>query len=204
MTKMRNLIVGLAASLAFTMPATSGDTPQSAVKDLNTVQLKQLAQAATLKPINTTPCAAIKPYVDWCKKSNYDKFYWLGYTLTSNNSTNNTNVVVGYAEGGLHLDANKGTLSPMSTNGDHQWFNDRRWGGSGLAQGINPFDPNKADLIELTLNPAACSMTIVLKSWGNNKYTIPLQGQNGLLYGFGPGPTIYTLAIRKNIMDIPK
>ncbi len=203
MTNVRNLIVGLAASLAFAVPVTAGDTPQAAVKHLDAAQIKHFSQVSILKPVSTAPCACIKPYVDWCKQSSSSKWYWLGYTLTSNNSTNNTNVVVGYAEGGLYYDANKGTLTSITNNGDNQWFNDRRWGGSGLAQGINPFDPNKHDLIELTLNAAACSMTITLKSWGNNKYTIPLQCQNGLLYGFGPGPTVYTIAIRKNIMDVP-
>lgn len=205
MTRVQRLIVGLASTLVFAAPVAAADQPQAAIRNLSPAQVKQMAQAAVLRPIPVSPCACLKPYVDYCKQSNNDKWYWLGYTLTSNNSTNNTKVVVGYAEGGLYWDAAKGVLTSINVGqGDNQFFSDRRYGGSGLYTGVNPFDPAKADKVTLTLNPSNCQMQLTLKSWGNAVTNVPLQCQNGLLYGFGAGPTVYTIAIQKNVVDVPK
>lgn len=205
MTRVQRLIVGLASTFVLASPAVAADSPQAAIRNLSPAQIKQMAQAAVIKPAPISPCACLKPYVDWCKQTDTNKWYSLAYTLTSNNSTNNTNVVVGYAEGWLYWDAAKGVLTSTNVGqGDTQVFSDRRYGGSGLLTGINPFDPAKADRVTLTLNPSSCQMQLTLRSWGNAVTVVPLQGQNGVLYGFGAGPTIYTIAIRKNVMDIPK
>ncbi len=201
MSKLRNFLVALAAPIALLTPATAETTAKSAPK-INPAQVK-LAIAASRGVINLTPCACLKPYLDWCKKTDANTFYYLGYALTSNNQTG----VVTFSEGALVLDAAKGVFDSTYWHPDVSlYFDNRIWGSDNWGLGGHPFDPNHTDKIVLTVSPVACTLRITPKVPGGAAITVPLQCQSGVLFGWGTAPNanLYTLSIQTLKQVIPK
>jgi len=201
MSKLRNFIVALAAPLALLTPATAETAAKSAPK-ISAAQVKA-AVAASRGVFNVTPCACLKPYVDWCKKTDGNTFYYLGYALTSNNQAG----VVTFSEGALVLDAAKGVLDTTYWSPDVPlYFDNRVWGSNSWGLGGHPFDPNHTDKIVLTISPVACTLRITPKAPAGAAITVSLQCQNSVLSGWGPAPNanLYTLSLQTLKQDIPK
>lgn len=66
-------------------------------------------------------------------------------------------------------------------------FSDRTWcpespGGEFICSGYQKFDYRKADTFQMSLNLNSTAK-IVLTTWGNATYTVPLECKDGFLYG---------------------
>lgn len=201
MKKTRALILAAAMPFAMSAPAGAQNAPTKVMPKLSATQIKA-AMVSPRVPISINPCACLKPYVDWCKQTNSQYFYSLAYFMTTNNQTG----LVSYSEGILVYDASKGTFESNYYQDPMQLFNDRLWGTNSWGFGGHPFDPNKADKLGISISANACNMKVTLKSWGNATSTVPLQCQNGVLYGWGPSPNpnLYTISIKKLKQDIPQ
>lgn len=195
MSKLRNVLVALGAALALTLPA-EAQVSQAAASFAGpkhtAAELRQFANAAVTKGIPQAPCACLKDLVDWCKKTDQKKMYYLLYTLTQINN----NMLVGYTEGSLFYNGASGHLNCGSTIGWPWYLNEYRDGSH------QPFNRPATQKAFVNIHPGTCTATI--KVGANPVVTTPALLCNNQIYSAADPSRgcLYVITFKKIVVDV--
>lgn len=141
-----------------------------------------------------------KDYEEWCMSTlDNTSMHDIEIFATANQQDN----TVSYAYGILKYSNADGAFEGACK----QYFNNRMWNLDTLTNRpqmappmtLYPFDPTKADIVDLTLDTASGILKIKHESQGGEEIA-NLEAANGVLFGFsGSGsPSIYTISLKKH------
>jgi hypothetical protein len=190
MRYLRNMTVGLVASLVVAFPASS-QTP--APKFFAPEEIKRAIVFTMAKGNPYTPCLCLKDAVEWCKQTTPTKWYY----VTFNVSLISNSTLVGYGEGALQLDGTTGNLRHLHTNGEPWYVNEAR-----DANG-RPYNRPATQNFIFDLNTGPCTASIKI---GNNavQTSPPLQCTNSIYYAFAPqAGHVYVITLKKQSVAVP-
>lgn len=172
------------------LPASAQGTFQQQAARLAPADIRQAAAAATVQGPAPGTCACLADWIDHCKKSTKQRWYYLSYTLCL--SYSNGNVI--YGEGFLSWDGATQALQQVPVTGDTPYYNDSR-DSSGHPFKYNNQQPKLR--VRLRGNCVAEVTRAVTRS-------VPLLCNGGLLYGFLPAQGEgYLITLVKREMVIP-
>lgn len=190
MVSCRFLLPGLLAATAW-LPASAQSTVQPLASRLSPADIKQAAAATIPQGPIPAPCGCIKDFVDHCRKSTKERWYYLTYTLCITYS--NGNVI--YSEGALSWNGATQSLQQVQTAGDTAFYN-----GSRDSSG-HPFKFNNQQPKAKVQIRASCVADITRAV----THSVPLLCSGNILYGFLPTQGEgYMISLEKQEMAIPK
>ncbi len=190
MVSCRFLVPCLLVATAWLPAFAQGSLQQMAAK-LSPADIKQAAAAAIPQGPIPGPCACIKDFVDHCRKSTKDRWYYLTYTLCLTYS--NGNVI--YSEGALSWNGATQSLQQVQAAGDTAFYNDSR-DSSGHPFKFNNQQPKAK--VQIRANCVADITRAVTHS-------VPMLCSGNLFYGFLPTQGEgYLISLVKREMEIPK
>ena len=192
MTKLRNTLVALGATLALALPA-SAQVQAAATARPSLADLKAAAAIHATVPVAVSPCACLKEYVDWAKQSTGKKLYCLTYTfsLVSNSG------LVGFSEGWLYWNPSKASFVPAN-DGDSYYINEYR-DPSG-----RPFQRPALQKNLFTLHANSCTATYKIGT--NAAINTPTLLCNNQIYSVQDPSRglLYAITLKKQTLDIPQ
>ncbi len=172
------------------LPASAQSTFQQQAANLSPADIRQAAAAATVQGPAPGTCACLADWIDHCRRSTKQRWYYLSYTLCL--SYSNGNVI--YGEGFLSWDGATQSLQQVQLSGDTAYYNDSR-DSSGHPFKFNTQQPKLK--VRLRGNCVADVTRAVTHS-------VPLLCNGTLLYGFLPAQGEgYLISLVKREMVIP-
>lgn len=190
MVSRRILLPALLVGAAW-FPVCAQNTLQQLASRLSPADIKQAAAAAVPQGPMPGPCACIKDFVDHCRKSTKERWYYLTYTLCITYS--NGNVI--YSEGALSWNGATQSLQQVQAAGDTAFYNDSR-DSSGHPFKFN----NQQPKVRLAIS-AGCVAAVTRAV----THSVPLLCSGNILYGFLPSQGEgYMISVEKQEMAIPK